>query len=455
MSASQRQIVYHVLLRHHHKHAVLHEQHEHGWTLPYWIDNELRFWQSVEHINRALHTMLNVPAVTLRCVETHRDAESNTVQRVYEAWVSAADWTPPPQAQWIAPDTCRTLPLALPEQRPWLRAWANEAQQGVPPQRRPWARPPWFAAMERWIASQLQDVALTQTGPLAQVRTWERSCVLRVPTTGGAVYAKAVPAIFAHEPRLTRLLATLQPTMVHTPLAVNEAQGWLLMPKWDGQPLDHGHAVEQWESTIAAFARFQRALAAHTAELRATGCPYRPLDLLATQIEPLLWDDTALVPEQPPMLSADTIALLRAQSSRLRAMCAELAEFHIPPSLEHGDLWPSNIIVGSTNVWFTDWSDSAIAHPFFSLILFLEDAAQALPHVPDLRDRLLHAYLQPWTIYEPIERLRSAFDLAQMLAPIHYAVTYHQYVLPHMEARWEMHNMVPFYLQLAAERMAA
>lgn len=67
--------------------------------LPYRFDNEVRLWQSVEHINTTLHTLLNVHAMTLRCVETKYDAKTNTVQRVYEAWVCNADWVPPPHAQ--------------------------------------------------------------------------------------------------------------------------------------------------------------------------------------------------------------------------------------------------------------------------------------------------------------------------------------------------------------------
>jgi hypothetical protein len=44
-------------------------------------------------------------------------------------------------------------------------------------------------------------------------------------------------------------------------------------------------------------------------------------------------------------------------------------------------------------------------------------------------------------------RLAEAFELAQTLSNLHHAVTYHQCVLPSMEQKWEMWNMIPFYLR--------
>jgi hypothetical protein len=60
--------------------------------------------------------------------------------------------------------------------------------------------------------------------------------------------------------------------------------------------------------------------------------------------------------------------------------------------------------------------------------------------------RLTHAYLEPWTLYAPMKEVQSAFALARVLAPLHFAITYQRDTLPHMESRWEMERMVPYYL---------
>lgn len=106
------------------------------------------------------------------------------------------------------------------------------------------------------------------------------------------------------------------------------------------------------------------------------------------------------------------------------------------------------MVVGESGYGFLDWSDSSIAHPFFSLLLFLVEVEDYFPKEPGVRDRLRDAYLEPWTIFAPHARLVEAFELAQPLAALHHALAYHQVVLPNMELRWEMELMLPFYLKM-------
>ena len=57
------------------------------------------------------------------------------------------------------------------------------------------------------------------------------------------------------------------------------------------------------------------------------------------QIDPLV-NDTQIA----ALLSAEEIAQLRALVPRLKSICGELADYHIPYSLNHGDLHSGNII---------------------------------------------------------------------------------------------------------------
>ncbi|HYN90239.1 MAG TPA: hypothetical protein VER55_17010, partial [Ardenticatenaceae bacterium] len=54
----------------------------------------------------------------------------------------------------------------------------------------------------------------------------------------------------------------------------------------------------------------------------------------------------------------------------------------------------------------------------------------------------------PWSAHAPRHQLLQAFELSQRLAPLHHALFYHQLILPNMEIRWEMENMVPFFLKM-------
>jgi hypothetical protein len=60
---------------------------------------------------------------------------------------------------------------------------------------------------------------------------------------------------------------------------------------------------------------------------------------------------------------------------------------------------------------------------------------------------LRDAYLEPWSSYEPIDRLIQAYEIARPLSALHNAVIYHRYILPNMESQWEMQRMLPFYLK--------
>jgi fructosamine-3-kinase len=130
-------------------------------------------------------------------------------------------------------------------------------------------------------------------------------------------------------------------------------------------------------------------------------------------------------------------------------MCATLAAVRVPQTLEHGDLWAGNIVTRDGSHVYFDWAESSVAHPFFSFLLFLPDATSRLSHVPDVRRRLRDAYLGPWTVYEPMEQLIEAFELAQPLAGLHHALLQHRFVLPNLESssRWELQGEIPWDLK--------
>jgi hypothetical protein len=121
----------------------------------------------------------------------------------------------------------------------------------------------------------------------------------------------------------------------------------------------------------------------------------------------------------------------------------------VPEALDHADLWAGNIVPGDDGPIFFDWAESSVAHPFFSFLLFMPDATHRLSHVPDARRRLRDAYLEPWTAYEPMERLIDAFELAQPLAALHHALLQHRVVLPNLEpsSRWELEGEIPWDLK--------
>ena len=104
-------------------------------------------------------------------------------------------------------------------------------------------------------------------------------------------------------------------------------------------------------------------------------------------------------------------------------MCNTLASYSVPQTLVHGDLHPGNIAQAQGKYRFFDWTDGCISHPFFDLVTLLNLEIMP-PNLLAARQDLIRFYLELWTAYEPIERLWSAWQLAQTLGALHQAISY-------------------------------
>src|SRR4030095_14220160 len=94
---------YHALIPHPVEPRVLLLPTGDGWALPRWESPERYFWQSVDHVNRALEEQLGVNVTTLRCVGINDYVEPGwvRVEIVYAMENHSSDFTPPAGGRWI------------------------------------------------------------------------------------------------------------------------------------------------------------------------------------------------------------------------------------------------------------------------------------------------------------------------------------------------------------------
>ncbi len=104
---------------------------------------------------------------------------------------------------------------------------------GDHPLRASWAGPGGVRAMVAWA-----DGFIDRTGPAEQVKSWNLSCLLRLPTAAGPVWCKAAPPFFAHEGAILQLVAGVRPDLVPPVLAF--MPGLTLMGHVDG--------ADQWSA---------------------------------------------------------------------------------------------------------------------------------------------------------------------------------------------------------------
>ena len=443
-----------------------------GWILPWFRHKQRHFWQEVAHINAGVMELLGLRAITLRCLDTHYDPAQDRVRSLYVLESRDAEWIPPTGARWADAADLDAISLAQPELTELLYTWLDFCQRTVaPPHRAAWYEPGWFAQAESWMALALSQIGRTLTGPVVQVRSWQRSCLLQAQTDAGPVYFKAAPPVFGHEPAITHALAARYPQHIPTVLARHPRQPWFLMAQVDGISLTQRQDIAAWESALRTFALIQIDLAGRVERLVELGCPQRRLEEMADQMAQLLDDSALLLPNRPAGLGDEDRATIRAMLPALGLKTQRLAQIKLPQTLEHGDFWPGQVLIVEdepsapaqnsgrvparqpsappSHPVFIDWSDCSIAHPFFSLSLFddIVEMEGYLSDVPKLRERLRNAYLGPWTSFAPMPDLIEAFELARPLAAIHNALIYQQSILPGMEQRWEMHYMPSFFLK--------
>lgn len=283
----------------------------------------------------------------------------------------------------------------------------------------PWARTVATAGLD-WARERLADQDLPDIGTPERVKASAWSIVYRIPTGAGPVWFKASGGDTRYEAALGQALATWAPDRVLTPLAVDAARGWQLLPD-GGLPLRACPAntdPRAWERFAVSYAELQRRITPYASELLALGVPDHRPAALPGHFDALL-DDPQVALADP---QRDALAGLR---QRYADACARLAEAGPAPTIQHDDLHSNNVLTGGTTVdssetgtrsgeippggaglrrgdesgaRFFDWGDASVGHPFTSLLVALRTMAHTFGVGPDdpVVRRFRDAYLEPW-----------------------------------------------------------
>jgi hypothetical protein len=304
--------------------------------------------------------------------------------------------------------------------------------------RAPWARPGGVAATVEWADFELQERGRRRTGPPTQIKSWNLSSVLRLPTSAGEVWSKSVPPFMAHEGAILRLVGDEDPALVPRVLAYRRAGTALLedVPGEDRFEASRDELLHMVRTLVGLQARW----AGRVEPLLSAGLPDWRSPSLSRLVRALLRR-----PAVRALLTASDLVCLDALAVDLPRRLAALASCGLPETLVHGDFHPGNWRSDGDRLVLLDWGDSGVGHPMFDLFAFL-------PRIPDeTRPGVLAAWLDAWLDERPTSDPSAASRLIEPVAALRQAVIYQRF-LDEIEPRERRYHEadVPLWLRRAS-----
>ena len=311
-----------------------------------------------------------------------------------------------------------------------------------------WAQPDWLLSARAWIEEHARVA-----GEIEQIHLVPWSTVLRVPTVDGDLFFKAAWISGSFEPALTLLLAERMAERIAEPVAVELERGWMLTRDAGTRLRELVHSaadLHHWTTLLPSYAALQIELASEGDHLLRLGVPDRRLARIPELLADLLDDTDALMVGLPDGLTSEEVMRMHDELPAIAAMCAELAAFGIPETIQHDDFNDGNVFVRDGRHVFFDWGDSCVSHPFHTLVVTLRSVAARLDLEPGGADllELRDAYLEPFAVFAEPAALREAFDLAYRVGTIGRALAWYEYVRKSdPRYRSEVADSVPYGLQ--------
>lgn len=285
------------------------------------------------------------------------------------------------------------------------------------------ARSGWFHDLISWVQEHLDRYGLTATGEFRQLNCGPTFSLLRLETTGPAVWFKAVGEPNLREFPITATLANHFPSYVPTLIATQPSwNGWLTFEA-DGSVLDEETDIATWRVAARTLAQLQIESRKQLRELMDAGCRTIETAVLLDQIDPFFEVMTRLMAKQttlsPPPL---TVGALHTVAASLKEACIFLADLDLPDTLGHMDFNPGNVCGSPTGCVFLDWAEAYVGHPFLTFEYLREQLSRNHPNKKAWQSEVTSSYLDPWISLVSADVATRALEVTPLVAVLAYAL---------------------------------
>jgi hypothetical protein len=285
------------------------------------------------------------------------------------------------------------------------------------------ARLGWLEELLHWVQGQIDPLGLRLTGAIRQLNASPTFSLMRLETSGPAVWFKATGEPNRHELSATACIARLVPEYVPELLGVHTSWNGWLMRDVPGRTLDHVPALASWLKAAEDLARIQIRSIGRQAELARGGCRDLRLPRLIEEVDP--WTDRMrglMAAQQKQVPRALTDPELSVLGDRLKRACALLQDLGVPDTLGHLDLNPGNIVVSPTRSVFLDWAEGCVTQPLVAFQHFREHFGRNCTEGTQAPEALAVAYIRPWQDFFSPVALKRAMVISPLVAVFAYAV---------------------------------
>lgn len=292
------------------------------------------------------------------------------------------------------------------------------------PETGPFARPGWIEELLAWVAERIEPLGLRPTGRFRQLNASPTFSLVRIETTGAAVWFKATGEPNAHELPVSLCLSRLFPRYVPPILGVHEPWNGWLSAEVPYPPLDRIRDFQPWRHAAEELAELQIASIGKTTDLLETaGIKDLRLPRLRERIGPFLARMSELMAAQQKPTPAPLVeSELGRLAAELEEACTLLESFGLRNTLGHLDFNPGNVLVSEDRCVFLDWAEACVTNPLLTFEYLSEHTVRKGIHAPAARECLSTAYLRPWMSFHSPEELRRALALSPIVAVLAYSL---------------------------------
>lgn len=330
------------------------------------------WWSYVEPVTAHLDRILGVPTAVLRLIDVSDPVTGRGGWVSYH--VEAADapahglLDPTPRADWdriLAPHPLRT----------------------------PWAEPGGPAELLDWAA---RSLGTPLSGRPVQVKSWNLSCVYKLPTAAGPVWVKATSPFMRSDADVIRHVARYDPTIAPAVLATDPARQWSLLSHAPGDDCFETDA-DTIRTVVRRWVAVQAAIAEH----------------------PLVVNLPTLTPSELVERMPSTDPRLVEAVPRL---VEELESSGLPYTLVHGDFHPGNWRSDGARQTIVDWADAYVGHPAHDLFRLSD-------WVPDDQSEIAEqTWIEAWREHRPDTDPARALEPMTVLAHVINAIVYQRFL---------------------------